>query len=73
MIEIYQNNVDQWEFQIKAKNHRVLAISLNGYESKNSCLNAINSLLENLGVEKITRNLMVKGVKEIERRQEYVR
>ena len=69
MIEIYRNNVDQWEFQIKAKNHHVLAISYNGYESKTSCLNAIDSLLKNIGVEKITRNLMVKGVKEIERRK----
>lgn len=72
MIEIYQNNVDQWEFQIKAKNSHVLAVSINGYESKRSCLNAINSLLKNVGVEKITRNLMIKGVKEKERRK-YVR
>lgn len=73
MIEIYQNNIDQWEFEIKAKNGAVLAMSLNGYQTKKSCLNALNTLLEIVGVEKITRNLMVKGVKETKRGRKYVR
>lgn len=73
MIEIYKNHIDQWEFEIKANNHRAIAKCVNdGYESKKSCLNAINTLLEVVGVEKVTRNLMVKGVKEIERRGKYV-
>lgn len=72
MIEIYQNNIDQWEFEIKAKNHIVLAFSMNGYESKKSCLNSIRSLLKNVGVTEKQIEKQIDQIKEVERRRKHV-
>jgi len=63
MIEIFQDRIDQWRFRIKAANHKILASS-EGYNQKESCINGIRSLLENVGVDKITRNLLIKSIKE---------
>jgi len=63
MIEIYQDKIDQWRFRIKAANHKILAHS-EGYNQKESCINGIRSLLENVCVDKITRELIIKSIKE---------
>jgi hypothetical protein len=63
MIEIYQDRIDQWRFRIKAANHKILASS-EGYNQKESCINGIRSLLENVGVEKGVRTLLLNSIKE---------
>lgn len=65
MIQIHKNYADQWEFEIKAKNHMTLAVSLNGYESKRSCLNAIKNLLKNVGVTSHQIEKQIEKIKEI--------
>ena len=71
MIEIYQDKIDQWRFRIKAANHKILAHS-EGYVQKESCINGIRSLLENVGVDKVTRKLLINSIKEIKERVDYV-
>jgi len=57
MIEIYKNSFDQYEFKVKAKNHRILVQSEEGYVTKSNCMNAIKSLLENVGVDNIDKEM----------------
>jgi hypothetical protein len=71
MIEIYQDKIDQWRFRIKAANYKILAHS-EGYVQKESCIKGIRSLLENVGVDKVTRELLINSIKEIKERIDYV-
>ena len=45
-FELYEDNAGEFRFRLKAKNGEVIAVS-EGYKSKSSCLNGIESVRKN--------------------------
>ena len=45
-FELYEDNAGEFRFRLKAKNGEVIAVS-EGYKSKSSCLNGIESVRRN--------------------------
>ena len=44
-FEVYQDAAGEYRFKLKAANNQVIAVS-EGYKSKDSCLNGIESVME---------------------------
>ena len=47
-FSVYQDNKDEWRFNLKASNGEIIAVS-EGYKSKAGCLNGIVSIKKNAG------------------------
>jgi len=41
-FEIYKNTRNQWQWRLKASNHRIIADSAEAYHNKSDCLAGIN-------------------------------
>ena len=55
-FEMYRDARDEWRWRLKAGNHEVIAVSSEGYASKQSCSHSIDL------VKSITANTQVKEV-----------
>lgn len=51
-FEVYQDKAGEYRFKLKAPNGEVIAVS-EGYSSKKSCMNGIESVMKNAPKAKI--------------------
>ncbi len=48
-FEIYQDNIGEWRWRFRAANHKIIAVSSEGYSSKQACLDSIDLIKTTAG------------------------